>query len=147
MDNEKKNNIPSSEGPSNKNNKKPPVKFKFNLYWIYSSIAILMIFLWLSNDMNISGKKDWSEFDQMLRNGYIEKIVAHKSKTELDAFVLKDHIKDVFGDKVDESSQPAKITVGYSSNEFLANYLIDLKKENDLKEEKWIEPKIVWEPG
>lgn len=140
MDNENKNNTPPSGGPSN-NNKKPPVKFKFNLYWIYSSIAILMIFLWLSNDMNLSGKKDWSEFDQMLRNGYVEKIVAQKSKTELDAFILKDHIKDVFPDTVNKSSQPAKITVGYSSNEFLANYL------NDLKKEKGIEPKIVWEAG
>lgn len=141
MDNENKNNIPSSGGPSNNNNKKPPVKFKFNLYWIYSSIAVLMIFLWLSNDMNLSGKKDWSEFDQMLRNGYIEKIVAQKSKTELDAFILKDHIKDVFPDTANKNSQPAKITVGYSSNEFLANYL------NDLKKEKGIEPKILWEPG
>ncbi|MDD2526138.1 MAG: ATP-dependent metallopeptidase FtsH/Yme1/Tma family protein, partial [Bacteroidales bacterium] len=140
MDNENKNNSTSSGTPSN-NNKKPPVKFKFNLYWVYASIAILMVFLWLSNDMNISGKKDWSEFDQMLRNGYIEKIVAHKSKTELDAFILKEHIKDVFPDSSNKSSQPAKITIGYSSNEFLGNYL------NDLKEEKGIEPKIVWEPG
>ncbi|MDD4823320.1 MAG: ATP-dependent zinc metalloprotease FtsH [Bacteroidales bacterium] len=140
MDNENKNNPTSSGTPSN-NNKKPPVKFKFNLYWIYSSIAILMIFLWLSNDMNYSGKKDWSEFDQMLRNGYVEKIVAHKSKTELDAFIVKEHIKDVFPDTSNKSSQPSKITVGYSSNEFLGNYL------NDLKEEKGIEPKIVWEPG
>lgn len=140
MDNENKNNSTSSGTPSN-NNKKPPVKFKFNLYWVYASIAILMVFLWLSNDMNISGKKDWSEFDQMLRNGYIEKIIAHKSKTELDAFILKEHIKDVFPDSSNKSSQPAKITIGYSSNEFLGNYL------NDLKEEKGIEPKIVWEPG
>lgn len=124
----------------NLNDKRPNIKFKINLYWVYSMIAAILIFLWLTNDMTITSRKDWSEFDRLLRQGAVEKIVAFKNKTEIEAVIKSEFAEEVLGKGVAKTGEKPHISVGYSSNEFLGNYLDGLQKEG-------IAPKVIYEQG
>ena len=137
---EENNNQKQPQTPQGGNNRRPNIRFRINLYWIYSIIAITLIFLWFTNDMTVSSTKDWTAFDQMLRQGYVEKIVAYKNKTEIEAVIKPEYAKEVFGKANLQQGEKPRIRVGYSSNDFLGNYLNDLQKEG-------VNPEIVYEQG
>lgn len=137
---EENNNQKQPLTPQGGNNRRPNIRFRINLYWIYSIIAITLIFLWFTNDMTVSSTKDWTAFDQMLRQGYVEKIVAYKNKTEIEAVIKPEYAKEVFGKANLQQGEKPRIRVGYSSNDFLGNYLNDLQKEG-------VNPEIVYEQG
>lgn len=137
---EENNNQKQPQTPQGGNNRRPNIRFRINLYWIYSIIAITLIFLWFTNDMTVSSTKDWTAFDQMLRQGYVEKIVAYKNKTEIEAVIKPEYAKEVFGKENLQQGEKPRIRVGYSSNDFLGNYLNDLQKEG-------VNPEIVYEQG
>lgn len=137
---EENNNQKQPQTPQGGNNRRPNIRFRINLYWIYSIIAITLIFLWFTNDMTMSSTKDWTAFDQMLRQGYVEKIVAYKNKTEIEAVIKPEYAKEVFGKENLQQGEKPRIRVGYSSNDFLGNYLNDLQKEG-------VNPEIVYEQG
>lgn len=137
---EENNNQKQPQTPQGGNNRRPNIRFRINLYWIYSIIAITLIFLWFTNDMTVSSTKDWTAFDQMLRQGYVEKIVAYKNKTEIEAVIKPEYAREVFGKANLQQGEKPRIRVGYSSNDFLGNYLNDLQKEG-------VNPEIVYEQG
>jgi cell division protease FtsH len=88
------NDNKSTEKSSGKN-----PKGKFNFYWIYAVIALVLFGTYLLNSGGGTKEVGWSELKQMLQNGEVEKIVlVNKEKAEIT--IKQDRIGDSKFDEV-----------------------------------------------
>ncbi|MDA3780465.1 MAG: ATP-dependent zinc metalloprotease FtsH [Bacteroidales bacterium] len=97
IDNNSKNKKSGSNSNSNSkgNNKGNKPNPKFNIYWIYGGIAILLLALQFFSLGNTGPKEiTWQEFERnMLKNGDVEKIeVINKQKAEI--FIKEDRLNN-----------------------------------------------------
>ena len=89
-DNNKSDNSQGSGGP--KMPKMP--KVKFNFYWIYGVLGIVLFGLYLNN-MGASPKElGWGELKEMLVNQEIEKILL-VNKEQAEVFIKKDKLSQI----------------------------------------------------
>ncbi|NCC99417.1 MAG: ATP-dependent metallopeptidase FtsH/Yme1/Tma family protein [Bacteroidia bacterium] len=108
----------------NPNNQSP--KFRFNMYWLYGAIAVFLIAITLINEE--SPKKDvpYSNFQEYVEKGYVEKIVVITNKNEADVSLKDDPeaIKIVLGEG-GEKLYPKKpqLTVRIPSPEKLDDFI------------------------
>ena len=76
-------------------NNEPKIKRpKFNFYWIYGAIALVLIFLSYQNNMGGGSAKElsYNDLDMMIQKGHVEKIVVVKSKEQADIYINKDSL-------------------------------------------------------
>ena len=68
-----------------KNNK--PKMFKFNLYWMYGLIFIMLIALYLTNDSSASKELGWTEFQKLAQDNVFDKMAVYNKKNLVEATV------------------------------------------------------------
>ena len=68
-----------------KNNK--PKMFKFNLYWMYGLIFMMLIALYLTNDSSASKELGWTEFQKLAQENVFDKMVVYNKKNLVEATV------------------------------------------------------------
>lgn len=101
-------------------------KFRFNMYWLYGAIAVFLIAITFINEE--SPKKDvpYSNFQEYVEKGYVEKIVVITNKNEADVSLKDDPqaIKIVLGEG-GEKLYPKKpqLTVRIPSPEKLDDFI------------------------
>ena len=95
---QKQKNEPVNQGGSNSNPKFP----KFNGYWIYGIILLLMISFFMVNQEEVVKKMPYSKFtDQVLPSGDIEMLTVITNESALEVTIKKDKLenyRDEFGD-------------------------------------------------
>ena len=69
------NNNMSPLGPKKKG-------IRFNLYWMYSLIALVLIGLYYMNDNTMSKEVNWTEFEKIAKEGGIRQKRLCRSPTE-----------------------------------------------------------------
>ena len=87
----------------NNNNafKKPPKNnktklFRFNLYWMYGIIFIMLAALYMTNDSSTTKEMGWTEFQKLANNNVFEKITVFNKKNTLEATIKKGQLGVVF---------------------------------------------------
>jgi len=121
---------------NNSNTKKP----KFNSWWIYGLVAILLIGFQYFNSENFSSteKTTTSDLQDFLLNGDIDKILiitnTNQAKVFLTAEALeKDAHKNVASKPIIPSSGSVpQYTLDYGDLQIFQNEITDIKKENNL---------------
>ena len=68
-----------------KNNK--PKMFRFNLYWMYGLIFMMLIALYLTNDSSASKELGWTEFQKLAQENVFDKMVVYNKKNLVEASV------------------------------------------------------------
>lgn len=68
-----------------KNNK--PKMFRFNLYWMYGLIFMMLIALYLTNDSSASKELGWTEFQKLAQENVFDKMVVYNKKNLIEASV------------------------------------------------------------
>jgi cell division protease FtsH len=116
------NKTPSPVKP---NSKMP----KFNISWIYGIIISVLLGMFLFSDNTPTKEVNYSSFKEFVKRGYMEKIDVYSSKGVLEAQVLKDSMKYVFGKDVKAYEKDRLITVKVPAEEF--------SKFNQIAEEKY----------
>lgn len=115
----------NKQQPQKNPNNQPP-KFRFNMYWLYGAIAVFLIAITFINEE--SSKKDvpYSNFQEYVEKGYVEKIVVITNKNEADVSLKDDPqaIKIVLGEG-GEKLYPKKpqLTVRIPSPEKLDDFI------------------------
>ena len=66
-----------------KNNK--PKMFKFNLYWMYGLIFMMLIALYLTNDSSASKELGWTEFQKLAQYNVFYKMAVYNKKNLVEA--------------------------------------------------------------
>ncbi|GAF01662.1 ATP-dependent zinc metalloprotease FtsH [Saccharicrinis fermentans] len=95
---QKQKNEPVNQGGNNSNPKFP----KFNGYWIYGIILLLMISFFMVNQEEVVKKMPYSKFtDQVLPSGDIEMLTVITNESALEVTIKSDKLenyRDEFGD-------------------------------------------------
>ena len=68
-----------------KNNKQK--MFKFNLYWMYGLIFMMLIALYLTNDSSASKELGWTEFQKLAQENVFDRMVVYNKKNLVEATV------------------------------------------------------------
>ncbi|RKR06992.1 cell division protease FtsH [Maribacter vaceletii] len=121
---------------NNTNSKKP----KFNSWWIYGIIAVLLIgFQYFSSENFSSAKKTTtSELQDYLRNGDVDKILIITNTNQAKVFLTNEALeKEVHKDIVSKpiipsSGSVAQYTLDYGDLAIFQNEITAIKKENNL---------------
>ena len=77
-----------------KNNK--PKMFKFNLYWMYGLILLMLATIWFTNDSSTSKELDWTEFQKLAKENVFENMVVFNNKNLVEATVKNEYKKQIF---------------------------------------------------
>ncbi len=89
---------------------------KFNFYWIYGALALLLIFMWVNNWDTSPKEINWGELREMLVTQDIEKIIVVNKETA-EIFIKKDKLdleryKDLQSVNGNSTSPHFKHTIG-----------------------------------
>lgn len=123
-----------------KENKTPPKKPRFNSWWIYGLIAILLIGFQFFGSGNLSStrKTTTSELQEYLRNGDVSKILIITNTREAKVFLTEEAMgKEVHKDVADKPLFPSTGTLpqyilDYGDLQNFENDIKKLKQENNL---------------
>jgi len=77
-----------------KNNKTK--MFRFNLYWMYGIIFIMLAALYMTNDSSTTKELGWTEFQKLANQNVFEKITVFNKKNTLEATIKKGQLGVVF---------------------------------------------------
>lgn len=122
--------------PVKPNSKMP----KFNISWIYGIIISVLLGMFLFSNNTPTKEVDYSFFKEYVKRGYVEKIYVYSSKGILEAQVLKDSMKYVFGKDVKAYEKERMITVRVPAEQFA--------RDNQSAEEKYgIKSNVAYKEG
>ncbi|MDH6534517.1 ATP-dependent metallopeptidase FtsH/Yme1/Tma family protein [Parabacteroides sp. 52] len=127
---ENKNNIPNKTPKSNK-----PKMFRFNLYWMYAIIFIILATLLYTSDDSTSRELGWTEFQQLTKEDVFEKMVVYNKKNMVEATVKPGKKALVFkGDTSKLGTMPKAYTKIPSPDKF-TDFFETAVTENHIKTE------------
>ena len=75
--------------------------FRFNFYWMYGLIFLLLVALYMSNDSVSSKELGWTEFQKLAEENTFEQMTVFNKRNVVEATVRKDKIEQVFGSNYD----------------------------------------------
>lgn len=88
-----------------KNNKQK--MFRFNLYWMYGIIFMMLIALYMTNDSSTSKEMGWTEFQKLAEENTFDKMVVYNKKNVVEATVRSEKVGVVFkGDSLRQGVTP-----------------------------------------
>ena len=98
---------------------KRPKLFKFNLYWMYSIIAIMLIALYWLNDNPMSREISFTQFEDIVKEGGVEKISVQSKNRTLEAYLTDSMAQKVFNTSKEKlGRQPVVIVTIPSAEKF-----------------------------
>ena len=75
----------------------PKKKANFSIYWMYIAIGVILTFLYFSNDnSNLTKELSWTEFQQKVEAGDVEKITVFINDNKAEATLTKAAAKKIF---------------------------------------------------
>ena len=114
--------------------------FRFNFYWMYGIIFLLLIALYMTNDSTGSKEIGWTEFQKLAQENVFDKMVVYNKKNVVEATVKSDKIGIVFpGEKMTDSLSPKvyiKIPSADKFSDFYDNAVSDDKIDTQVSFEE-----------
>lgn len=74
-----------------------PKMFRFNLYWMYGLIFIMLVALYMTNDSSGTKKLGWTEFQKLAQENVFDKMTVYNKKNLVEATVKNGKTEQVFG--------------------------------------------------
>ena len=74
-----------------------PKMFRFNLYWMYGSIFIMLVALYMTNDSSGTKELGWTEFQKLAQENVFDKMTVYNKKNLVEATVKNGKTEQVFG--------------------------------------------------
>jgi len=104
------------------NNNKPKGKFKFNLYWIYGFILIMLASVYFTGNNTQTRELDWTEFQKMIKENYFEKITVFNKKNAIEAKIKEGQITSVLPDYKPEHGKITSVIVKIPSADRFSDF-------------------------
>ena len=122
---EKKNSQPAGNSNQKNNRNKMP---RVNFTWIYVVIAIALGYLFFAGgDMQDGGGSSknvpYTTFQEYVKLGYANKIVANKDELTIRMYVKPEHIRDVFKAGVEQTGKQPFVQAEYGSADKLEEFV------------------------
>lgn len=118
---------------SNNSGGKKPKFFKFNLYWMYSIIAILLGGLYLLNDNSMTKEIGFTEFEAIAKEGGVEKVVVITNKDMVEAYLTDSAAQQIFHTSKEKIGKHPMITVSIPSADKFSDAVDKWRAEDNFK--------------
>jgi ATP-dependent metalloprotease FtsH len=99
---------------------KPPRKrqIKFNMYWMYIMIGLVLVGIYYLQDNSVSKSVSWTEFQNYVMQGGVNKIVVYSGKNQADGILTDAFAKKLFSSQGGApTGASAKITAEIPSSD------------------------------
>ncbi len=106
--------------------------FRFNLYWMYGLIFIMLVALYMTNDSSSSKEMGWTEFQTLARENAFKEMVVYNKKNLLEATVKPDKLGLVFKGDSSKVNASQKIFVKIPSADKFSDFYDQAVKENHI---------------
>lgn len=120
------------EENNNNSPKKNKSKFRFNLYWMYGLVFVILMGLYVMNDFSKTKEIGWTEFQKLVQEDTFDQMVVFNKKNILEATVKKDKIKQVFKEEETQTGIPPKIFVKIPSADKFSDFYDKVISENSI---------------
>ena len=84
--------------PKGKNQKNIPPFLKFNVYWIYGVIFLVLIALYFTGEGSLSKDMNWTELQSLAQKNDLEKVVVYNKRNIVEAFLKDSAAREIFPD-------------------------------------------------
>ena len=74
-----------------------PKMFRFNLYWMYGLIFIMLVALYMTNDSSGTKELGWTEFQKLAQENVFDKMTVYNKTNLVEATVKNGKTEQVFG--------------------------------------------------
>ena len=74
-----------------------PKMFRFNLYWMYGLIFIMLVALYMTNDSSGTKELGWTELQKLAQENVFDKMTVYNKKNLVEATVKNGKTEQVFG--------------------------------------------------
>lgn len=74
-----------------------PKMFRFNLYWMYGLIFIMLVALYMTNGSSGTKELGWTEFQKLAQENVFDKMTVYNKKNLVEATVKNGKTEQVFG--------------------------------------------------
>lgn len=115
--------------PSKDNRQK---MFRFNIYWMYGLILVMLAALYFSSDTSVTKEIGWTEFQKYARENSFDKITVFNKKNLLEATVKSDKLQTVFTDKTEHLGSSPKVLVKIPSADKFSDFYDKTVVENQI---------------
>ena len=116
---------------NNNSNKQKINMPKPNLSWLYIIIAMTMAFLYITSDEGSMSKEiTYTEFKDMVKNGYADKIIAYDNNS-VEMYIKPENIVDVFKKDAPKVGKSPSVKVQVGSMESLDKFLDEEQKNGN----------------
>ena len=95
-----------------KNNNKQSFGFRFNIFWMYAIIGLVLVGIYYSNSSSTEKNINWQpDFKKYLTEGFVKSIVVYPEKGQLEVQLDEATTKKVFKDYKQLDTKKAKVIV------------------------------------
>lgn len=106
--------------------------FRFNFYWMYGIIFLLLLTLYMTNDSAGTKEIGWTEFQKLAKENVFDKMVVYNKKNVIEATVKSDKIGVIFpGEKMTDSLSP-KVYIKIPSADKFSDFYDNAVSENKI---------------
>ena len=110
-----------------------PNPFRFNLYWMYGLIFVMLIALYMTNDTAGSKDLDWTQFQKYVKENTFKDITVYNQKRMAEATVKADKVATVFQDMDPSKIGPSpKVYVKIPSADKFSDFYDKAVEENQI---------------
>ena len=122
---------------NNKAFNKPPKNnksklFRFNLYWMYGVIFIMLAALYMTNDSSATKELGWTEFQKLAQKNVFEQMTVFNKKNTLEATIKKGQLGVVFKEDTAKLGATPKIFVKIPSADKFSDFYDKAVEKNNI---------------
>ena len=122
---------------NNKAFNKPPKNnksklFRFNLYWMYGVILIMLAALYMTNDSSATKELGWTEFQKLAQKNVFEQMTVFNKKNTLEATIKKGQLGVVFKEDTAKLGATPKIFVKIPSADKFSDFYDKAVEKNNI---------------
>jgi cell division protease FtsH len=113
-------------------NDKPNKSFRFNIYWMYGVIIIMLIVLLLTGENSSNKEMAWTEFQQLAQENVFDKLIVYNRRNTLEATVRKGKLGSVFKTDTTKLGNEPKVIVKIPSADKFSDFYDKIEKERQV---------------
>jgi cell division protease FtsH len=113
---------------SDKSNK----MFRFNIYWMYGVILLMLAVLYLTSNSSTSREMGWTEFQKLAQENTFEKLLVYNKRNTLEATVRSGKLGHVFKTDTTKLGNEPKVIVKIPSADRFSDFYDKAVSENQI---------------
>jgi cell division protease FtsH len=106
--------------------------FRFNIYWMYGIILLLVSSLWFMGDNSANKEIGWTDFQHLAQEDVFEKLLVYNKKNTIEATVRSGQLRAVFKSDTTKLGKSPKVIVKIPSADKFSDFYDRAVSENHI---------------